>query len=52
MKPNKYKVICKFCGFRYEIYSSDTSEEFMNELKDCPCGNEADIEMVEVQNDD
>ena len=52
MKISKYKVKCSFCGFEYEVYSSDTSEEFLKELKDCPFGKEADVELVEVQNDD
>lgn len=52
MKISKYKVRCKFCGFAYEIYSSDSSEEFISELKDCPCGKEAEVELVEVSNDD
>ena len=52
MKLNRYEVKCGACGFEYVMFSSDTSEEFMEELKDCPCGNEADIEMLEAQNDD
>ena len=47
MKINRYEVKCGACGFEYVMFSSDTSEEFMEELKDCPCGNEADVELVE-----
>ena len=42
-----YKVKCNKCGFEYEVFSSNTSEEFLKELKECPCGAEAEVEVSE-----
>ena len=49
MKIFHYEVKCNNCGFEYTITTSDNSEEFINELKDCPCGEEAEVKIEEVE---
>ena len=39
----KYEVICPNCGFEYSVFSNDESEEFLEELKECPCGSKAEV---------
>jgi hypothetical protein len=38
-----YKVECPNCGFEYSLATNDA--EIVEELKQCPCGHEANVEV-------